>query len=79
MLGDLPPWARTDADAVREEAVPYGAMTPEERGAIGARLCRGGARMLASRADRERAMAWRDPLPLSTQRALERLRAESRQ
>ncbi len=74
----LPGWVIDDAESVREECAPYVAMPPAERMRILAGLLRDADRILAARADSEAALAWVDPLPESTVRALERLRAEAK-
>ena len=63
---------------VLDEAARYAPLTPNERGALVASACRGAAAMLAARPDAERALAWRDPIPETSERVLARLRAEWR-
>ncbi|MBI5498675.1 MAG: hypothetical protein HY907_00405 [Deltaproteobacteria bacterium] len=75
MLGPLPGWVVSNEESVEREAQPYRSMTPEERGHVLAAACRAAARLLAVRDDREQVLAYEDPLPVSSQRALERLRA----
>jgi hypothetical protein len=77
-LASLPKWVVDDAESVRQECAPYIAMTGQERMAVLAALLRDAERILAARADSDRARAWSDPLPASTVRALERLRAEAK-
>lgn len=72
----LPGWATDDAASIEREAQPFRDMTPEQRAHLLARVCRAGARLLRSRADAAAVAALRDPLPESTVRALERLRAQ---
>ncbi len=73
----LPGWVEDDAESVRAEAAPYIGMTPEERARHLKAACRAAARMIRSRADAERVLAFEDPLPDSSRRALERLRREA--
>lgn len=67
-----------EALSAEREAAHYRALSTAERAELLAAACRAGARLLASRPDAERAAAYADPLPESTLRALERLRAEYR-
>ncbi len=78
LLSTLPGWVIDDARSVREECAPYIAMTGQERMSVLAALLRDAERILAARADSERAREWVDPLPASTVRALERLRAQAK-
>jgi hypothetical protein len=73
----VPPWAVDDAVSVRREAAPYRELAPEARAALMAAACRAAARLLASRVDRGRVLAYRDPLPESTRRAVVRLREQA--
>ena len=73
----LPGWIVDDRESVRREAEPYRHMTPEQRAELLAAACRGMARLLRIRDDRDRVLAHTDPLPESTIRALERLRREA--
>lgn len=75
----LPEWLADERAAVAREAAPYRGLSFEERWHLTAAACRAAARQLASRADRERILAYRDPLPESSLTALRRLRAEFRQ
>lgn len=75
----LPGWVTSNEESVRREAAPYAGMAPEERASHLAAACRAAAKLLASRADRERVLALEDPLPESSLRALERLRAVARE
>jgi hypothetical protein len=72
----LPAWAVDNQTAVAREAAPYRGLSPTERLRLTAIACRGAARQLAARADRDRLLDHRDPLPASTVSALERLRRE---
>ncbi len=74
----LPKWAVDNRTAVEREAVAYRALSPDERWRLVAAACRGAARQLATRADRARLLAYRDPLPASSIAALERLRTAYR-
>ncbi len=67
-----------EALSAEREAAEYRALSAAERAELLAAACRAGARLLASRPDAERAAAHEDPLPESSLRALERLRAEYR-
>lgn len=59
------------------EAQFYRALSADQRVELLAAVCRAGAELLRSRPDAERAAQYRDPLPESTLRALERLRAQA--
>jgi hypothetical protein len=72
----VPAWVVDNATAVAREAADYRGLSPVERLRLTAIACRGAARQLASRPDRLRILAHRDPLPNSTVVALERLRRE---
>ncbi|MFO8072413.1 MAG: hypothetical protein R6V85_11115 [Polyangia bacterium] len=74
----LPEWMDDDAESVRAEAASYREMSPEQRLVLLAAACRAAARMLRSRPDAEDMLSHRDPLPRSSQKALERLRREAR-
>jgi hypothetical protein len=74
----LPRWVSDERSAVEHEAAPYRGLSFAERGRLTAMACRAAARQLAARSDRERLLAYRDPLPESTQRTLARLRARWR-
>jgi hypothetical protein len=74
-MTQLPPWVTDNRTAVAREAAPYRDMSPEARWRATAAACRAAARQLAGRADRERILAFRDPLPESSRAALARLRA----
>ena len=74
----LPKWVTENRTAVLEEAAPYRNLSSIEREEIIRKVMRVGARQLASRADRERLLAWSDPLPKSSVEAMERLRREYR-
>jgi hypothetical protein len=74
----LPRWTADERSAVEHEAAPYRRLSVEERARLTAMACRGAARQLRGRPDRERLLAYRDPLPESTTQALARLRARYR-
>jgi hypothetical protein len=78
MLRCLPGWVQDNVSAVRDEAAPYREMTPERRRQALHSACRAAVHQLASRADRERILAYRDPLPASSVAALRRLREQTR-
>jgi hypothetical protein len=67
-----------NADSVREEAAPYRALSASERLALGAAASRSTLEVVRTSTHGQRALSYRDPLPNSTLRALERLRAEYR-
>ena len=77
-MSKLPPWVVDNRTAVAREAEPYRSLTVEARWRATAAACRGAARQLAQRADRERLLAYRDPLPESSVLVLRRLRAAAR-
>ena len=76
MVSLLPGWVVDDQASVQEEATPYVAMTPEQRGDHLARACRAAMRLLFSRKDWQTVLDHEDPLPESTVAALARLRSE---
>jgi hypothetical protein len=78
MAGKLPAWVVSNRESVRREAAPYRAMAVEERARHLAMAVRAAARLLESRADRDRVARFRDPLPRSTVAALAQLRTEAR-
>jgi hypothetical protein len=78
IMAKLPGWVVDNRTAVAREAEPYRALTSEERARATAAACRAAARQLAHRADRERMLAYRDPLPESSVALLRRLRAAAR-
>ena len=77
-MTELPGWVVDDRTSVAREAAPYRRMTADERWRHLSAACRAAARQLASRPDRERLLAYRDPLPESSAAILARLRAEQR-
>src|SRR4029450_5371940 len=77
-MARLPKWVVDNRTAVDREAAPWRGRSPEEHHRALAAACRAAARQLAQRADRERLLAYRDPLPDSTLAALRRLRAAAR-
>ncbi len=74
----LPRWVTENAQSLRDEARDYVGLTPSERGTLLAAACRAGAKLLRARPDAARLLERVDPLPESSERALERLRAELR-
>jgi hypothetical protein len=70
----LPKWVVDNRTSVAREAAPYRGLTPEQRLRDTAIACRGAARQLAARSDRQRVLDYRDPLPASSVAALQRLR-----
>ena len=75
----LPKWVISNRESVEREAAPYRGMTPSERARVLRAACRAASRQLAGRTDRERLLAYRDPLPESSVQGLKRLRARYRQ
>ena len=73
---ELPAWAMDNRTAVAREAAPYRGLSSEERWRLMSAACRGAARQLRNRSDRERIPAYRDPLPASSVAILRRLREE---
>ena len=73
-LEKLPGWVADNAASIREEVAPYLCMTMSERWEATRRCCRAAAAMLGFQRDPGRAREYRDPLPASTRRALERRR-----
>jgi hypothetical protein len=71
----LPRWVTDNARSLREEASDYVGLTPQERGALLAAVCRAGAKLLRARSDGARLLERTDPLPESSERALAQLRA----
>lgn len=78
MLSALPGWVVDNATSVAREAEPYVGLAPEERAAFMVDLCRTAMSIARGRPDSARVFAYRDRLPASTERALERLRALER-
>lgn len=74
----LPGWIVDDRESVRREALPYRDMNDQQRLALLAAACRGAARLLRARDDRDRALEYIDPLPDSSIRALMKLREETK-
>jgi hypothetical protein len=74
----LPKWMVDDRTSIEREAAPWRGRSPEEHARATAAACRAAARQLALRPDRERLLAYRDPLPQSTRVALRRLREAAR-
>ena len=74
----LPGWVVDNRTAVAREAEPYRNITQAQRAKALAAACRAAARQLAMRADRQRLLDYRDPLPESSVVVLSRLRAAAR-
>ena len=74
----LPAWVLEDAESIRREVERYRSLTDEERAAQPVAASRAAARLLAASEDRERALAWRDPLPEDSREKLAALRARYR-
>lgn len=77
-MAELPAWAVDNRTAVEREASPYRGLSSEERWGLMVAACRGAARQIRNRSDRERILAYRDPLPASSAAILRRLREENR-
>ena len=77
MKNTLPGWIVDDAASVCSEAEPYSKMTEEQRLSLLAMACRAAAKIVLSREDAVAVLAYEDPLPESSRRALERLRASA--
>jgi len=74
MLSKLPGWVISNHESVEREAAQYRDMTVEQRLEILAGLCRTVPKLLEMNSQREFVIAYRAPLPQSSQRALARLR-----
>jgi hypothetical protein len=74
----MPKWVVSNRESVEREAAPYRGLSNEERVRVLKAACRSAARQLRARPDRERLLAYRDPLPASTIALLRRLRAAYR-
>lgn len=74
----LPGWIVSNEESVRREAAPYRDMTPERRLALGAMASRSALRLALATTNRAIVLDYRDPLPESSSRAFERLRARLR-
>lgn len=73
----LPPSLRKELHPVEEEVAWAKSLTPEERLAVVALLCKDSITLLNMNPLRDRILEWRDPLPASTIAALARLRSAS--
>ena len=73
------PWAIDNHESVVAEAEPYVDMEPEQRALALASACRAAMRILRIRDDQQTVLSHTDPLPMSSIRALERLRREARE
>ena len=69
----LPPSLDRNLHTLQQETAFARALTPEQRLAVVALVCRAAAQTLALNAKRELLLAYRDPLPASTLAALRRL------
>jgi hypothetical protein len=78
MLARLPGWATSNDDSVRREVAEYRDMSPGDRAQGLMATCRTAAALLAARSDAADVLAFRDPVPESTLRALARLRTSAR-
>ena len=77
--GELPRWVISGAESARGKARRGRSRSLQERLLDSEAVCATAAWMLALSAQRDRALAWVDPLPLSAREALRRLRKEARQ
>lgn len=73
-LDALPGWVVSNRESVEREAAPYRGLSADERFRAMRAACRSAARQLRARPDRERLLAYRDPLPASSIAVLRRLR-----
>ena len=71
-------WRPDSREKILAEIEPYLKLSSAQRWEQFHAACRGAARQLELRPDRAKVLAWRDPLPESTVRALTRLRAAAR-
>lgn len=74
MLTELPRWATTNDESVYREVADYREMSPAERARVLMAACDAAAGLLAARSDAAEVLAFRDPVPASTRRALDQLR-----
>lgn len=68
------PWLADESALLRHEVERYAAMTPEQRAEHVDALCEAGAALLAAHPRLDAVKAWREPLPESTVRILQKLR-----
>ena len=73
----LPPSLRKELHPIEEEVAWAKGLTPEERLAVVALVCRDAITLLNMNPNRERVLEMRDPLPTSTVAALARLRGRA--
>jgi hypothetical protein len=78
MLDGLPGWVIDNASSVAREAAPYVGLEPDERAKLLVKLCRTAMSIARGRPDSATVFAFRDRIPVSTEQALERLRALER-
>jgi len=71
----LPPSLDRHRHTVDDEVERMRGLTPEERVAIVAKVCRSALRVLSLNPKWEKVLATRDPVPQSTRQAWQRLRA----
>jgi hypothetical protein len=74
----LPPSLRKERHSVAAEVSWAKQLTPPERLAVVALLCRDAVTLLQMNPKADQVLAMRDPVPESTKRALARLRREAR-
>lgn len=75
MVFQLPPSLRRELHPIEEEVAWARGLSPEERLAVVALLCRDNVTLLNMNPRRERVLEMRDPVPPSTVAALARLRS----
>jgi len=77
-LHKLPGWVISNEESVRREAAAYRDMSPEQRLAMGAAVCRSALSVALTMNDAATVLSYRAPLPETSRRALARLRARYR-
>ena len=78
MSGPLPGWVTSNDESVLREVADFRELQPAERAVLLRAACEAAASLLAARPDGEAVAAYRDPVPLSSRLALERLRHSAR-
>ena len=77
-LEKLPRWVLSDEESVWQETAQARQMTPDQRVAVLAAVCRSSARLLAMNDRRDYVLTHPDPVPQSSLDALARLRRQAR-
>lgn len=75
---EQPGWVIDNVESVLREAARYRGMPPAEKIELVASACRTAALMLEASPNRDRALAYQEPLPRSSEAALQRLMQERR-